>query len=236
MSAAPSMLLNLTARMLEPREREVVLGDLAEADAGVLQSVSQVLDLGIRRHAALWADWRPWLTGFGLTLPGSFLLMGVSLSVSQACLQFGGVGPMPAGGLTWLLTQMCLLLGWSWTSGFVVGSLSRRTLWASIALCCWPCFVCLSKFHLEALSPACLLWFLIPAGLGAGQGMRGSRVSLRTAVMITFAVTLAMVIAWHGNAQRWWSPPWWLVDVLMSWPALYLVARAMRSSQQRSVC
>jgi hypothetical protein len=236
MSTAPSLLLNLTARMLEPREREVVLGDLAEADAGLLESVSQVLDLGIRRHAALWADWRPWLTGPGLTLPGSFLLMGVSLSVSQACLQVATSGPTPTGGLTWLLTQMCLLLGWSWTSGFVVGSLSRRTLWASIALCGWPCFVCLAKFHVESLSPACLLWFLIPAGLGVWQGMRSSRISLSAAAVITFALTLAMVIAWHGNAQRWWTPPWWLLDALMSWPALYLVTRATRSSQRRSVC
>ena len=232
MSAAAAMLLNLTARVLEPREREVVLGDLAEMEAGLLQSVSQVLDLGIRRHAALWVDWRPWLTGPGLTLPGSFLLMGVSLSVSQAWLQVADSGATPAGGLTWLLTQLCLLLVWSWTSGFVVGSLSRRTVWASVALCCWPCSVCLSKFHLQSLSPLCLLWFLIPAALGVRQGMRGSRISLTAAVVITCALTLAMAAAWHGNAQRWWTPPWWLLDVLMSWPALYLVSNAMR----RSVC
>jgi hypothetical protein len=170
-----------------------------------------------------------------LTLPGSFLLMGVSLSVSQACLKVAESGATPDGSLTWLLTQLCLLLGWSWTSGFVVGSLSRRTLWASVALCCWPCFVCLSKFHLESLSPLCLLWFLIPAALGVRQGMRGSRISLTAAVLVTFALTLAMAVAWHGNAQRWWSPPWWLVDALMSWPAFYLVSRAMKS-QRRSVC
>lgn len=236
MSAASSLLLNLTARMLEPREREVVLGDLAETQSGLLQSVSQVLDLGIRRHAALWADWRPWLTGPGLTLPGSFLLMGVSLSVSQTCLEVADFGASPAGRLAWLTTQMCLLLGWSWTTGFVVGSLSRRTVWASIALCCWPCFVCLSKFHLQSLSPVCLLWFLIPAGLGVRQGMRGGQISLPAAVTIALGLILAMAVAWHHNAQRWWTPPWWLVDVLMSWPALFLVGRAMQSSRRRSVC
>jgi len=176
-----------------------------------------VLGLGIRRHAALWTSWRPWVTGPGLTLPASFFLMGVSLSVSQACLQ------LPASGYTWLLTQMSLLLCWSWTAGFVVGSLSRRTLWASIGLCCWPCFICLSKFHLEALSPLCLLWFLIPAGCGVRQGLRGRYVSLPAAAAITVALVSAMLISWHGAAQRWWSPPWWLADALMSWPALYLL-------------
>jgi hypothetical protein len=208
--------------MLEPREREVVLGDLAEANAGALESVSQVLDLGIRRQAGLWTGWRPWLTGPGLTLPASFCLMGVSLSVSQASLD---------GGLTWLLTQMSLLLGWSWTTGYVVGSLSRRTLWASIVLCCWPCLVCLSKFHLQALSPLCLLWFLIPAGLGVRHGLRGGHISRSAAAVITVALILAMLISWHGGAQRWWSPPLLLVDALMSWPALYLLVR-----QWRSVC
>jgi hypothetical protein len=226
MNARSSLLLNLTARVLEPREREVVLGDLAEADIDVLRSIGQVLDLGIRRHAAFWTSWRPWLTGPGLTLPGSFLLMGVSLSVSQACLQLSDRGSMSDGRLTWLLTQACLLLGWSWTAGFVVGNLSRRTLWTSIALCCWPCFVCLSKFHLDSLSPICLLWFLVPAALGVRQGLRDTTVGLPTALTIALALMSAMLLAWQSDARRWWTPPGWVVDGVMSWPALYLVARA----------
>jgi len=193
--------------------------------------VFQVLDLGVRRHAALWLQWRPWLTGPGLALPGSFLLMGVSLSVSQVCLQLVGSGtPQPgattSGSLTSLLTQICLLLGWSWTGGFVVGCLSRRTLWASIVLCFWPCLLCLSRFHLESLSRMCLLWFLIPAGLGVHQGLRRSGIRLPAALAMATALTLAMLLTWHGAAQRWWTPPSWLVNGVMSWPAWYLVARA----------
>jgi len=223
MTSSPSLLVKLTARLLEPHEREVVLGDLTEMHASPRQAVRQVLDLGIRRHAALWLNWRPWLTGPGLAVPASFLLMGVSLSVSQACLQLVN---SDSGSVTWLLTQMCLLLIWSWTSGFVIGSLSRRTVWASIAMCCWPCFVCVSKFHLEWLSPVCLLWFLIPAGLGVRQGLSGKRMRLSVALTITAVLMLAMLLQWQGGAQRWWSPPWWLMDFVMSWPALFLVARA----------
>jgi hypothetical protein len=218
--------------MLEPGEREVVLGDLAEADAGELQCVTQVLDLGIRRHAGLWASWRPWLTGPGLSLPASFFLMGVSLSVSQVCLDLLDSNATPVGGYTWLLTQMSLLLGWSWTTGYVVGSLSRRTLWASIALCCWPCCVCLSRFHLDALSPLCLLWFLIPAGLGVRQGLRGWQIGLPTAAAISVALTAAMLISWHADEPRWRSPPLWLVDAVMSWPALYLLFEAALPSHR----
>jgi hypothetical protein len=223
MTSSPSFLVNLTARLLEPREREVVLGDLSEVHASSQQAVCQVLGLGIRRHAALWLNWRPWLAGPGLALPASFLLMGVSLSVSQACLQ---LVDSDTASVTWLLTQMCLLLVWSWTSGVVIGGLSRRTLWASIAMCCWPCFVCVSKFHLELLSPVCLLWFLIPAGLGVRQGLSGKRIRLSVALSITTALMLAMLLRWEGSAQRWWSPPWWVVDFVLSWPALFLVVRA----------
>jgi len=225
MISSPSLLVKLTARLLEPREREVVLGDLTEVHASPLQAVCEVLNLGIRRHSALWLNWRPWLAGPGLAVPASFLLMGVSLSVSQSCLEL--VKPdTGTGSVTWLLTQMCLLLIWSWTSGFVIGSLSRRTLWASIVMCCWPCLVCVSKFHLELLSPVCLLWFLIPAGLGVRQGLSGKRIRLSVALTITTVLMLAMLLRWQGGVQRWWSPPWWLVDFVMSWPALFLVARA----------
>jgi len=225
MTLSPSFLVKLTARLLEPREREVVLGDLTEVHASPLQAVCEVLNLGIRRHSALWLNWRPWLAGPGLAVPASFLLMGVSLSVSQSCLEL--VKPdTGTGSVTWLLTQMCLLLIWSWTSGFVIGSLSRRTLWASIVMCCWPCLVCVSKFHLELLSPVCLLWFLIPAGLGVRQGLSGKRIRLSVALTITTVLMLAMLLRWQGGVQRWWSPPWWLVDFVMSWPALFLVARA----------
>lgn len=228
MNASASLLVNLTSQLLTPAEREVVLGDLAEARAGVLHSLRQVLELGIRRHIALWKSWQPWLTGPGLALPASFLLMGVSLSVSQAGLQLADPGSGATAGLIRLVTQACLLLGWSWTAGYVVGNLSRRTLWASIAICAGPCIDCLSKFHLDSLSPLCLLWFLIPAGLGVRQGLRRTRVTLSGALAITAVLTLAMFLAWRGDAPRWWTPPWWLVDAVMSWPSLYLVAKARK--------
>ena len=213
--------LRLATRLLEPPEREVVLGDLAEADTSPLDSLRQVLGLGLRRHASLWLQWRPWVAGPGLAVPASFLLMGVSLTVSDAFLS-----EHTAGNLAKLLTQMCLLLGWSWTSGFVVGRLSRRTLWASILLALLPCFDCLSKFHTDSFSPVCLLWFLIPAAVGLRQGLRDKGISLPMAIAIVVALLFAMIFAWQGGAFRWWVPPWWLVDAVMSWPAVYLVIEA----------
>ena len=81
MTAIGWSLVDAASRLLERPEREVVLGDLYEAGMGAWKGLLDVLGLVVRRQAALWQSWRPWLAGFGLALPASFLLMGVSLSV-----------------------------------------------------------------------------------------------------------------------------------------------------------
>src|SRR5690348_4427772 len=68
------------ARLLARDEREAVLGDLLEADENALQGLFGVIGLVFRRETALWKRWQPWLAGFGVALPSSFLLMGFSLS------------------------------------------------------------------------------------------------------------------------------------------------------------
>jgi hypothetical protein len=75
-------LLELTAQLLEPSEREAVLGDLTEAGERGWHALIEVLGLLIRQETILWKSWRPWLAAFGLALPASFLLMGFSVSVS----------------------------------------------------------------------------------------------------------------------------------------------------------
>jgi len=96
------------ARLLARDEREAVLGDLLEADENALHGLFGVLSLVFRREAALWKTWRPWLAGFGVALPSSFLLMGFSLSVSWSYLTLRGrvsdYGLSPAGG-----TSTCMV-------------------------------------------------------------------------------------------------------------------------------
>ena len=75
-------LAEIAARFLERDEREAVLGDLAEAGERSSEKLFAVLGLVVRRQVMLWKNWRPWLAGFGVALPSSFALMGVSVSVS----------------------------------------------------------------------------------------------------------------------------------------------------------
>src|SRR6202035_1076276 len=106
-------------------------------DENALQGLFGVIGLVFRREAALWKRWQPWLAGFGVALPSSFLLMGFSLSVSWSYLTLRCPELLQKSSLTLgsgslvLLCQAFLLIGWSWAGGFVVGSLSRPPLLAS---------------------------------------------------------------------------------------------------------
>ena len=94
MTDAVRSLLELMSRRLEPDEREAVLGDLSEDGASDCRSLIEITCLVVRRHAALWQDWRPWLAALAVALPGTFLLMGVSFSISCAFQMLMG-GPQP---------------------------------------------------------------------------------------------------------------------------------------------
>jgi hypothetical protein len=211
------ILLEVAAHALHPAERAAVLGDLSEAGKSGWSGVLEVLGLVIRRQADQWRDWQPWAAAFGLALPGSFALMGISVSIRLGYQRVAGVGTLDLTSLTTLVCQIVLLVAGAWTGGFVVGSISRRTLGVSAALCASPCLFCLSRFHIGSLSRLSLLLFLLPALLGVLHALRRGRVRLEVAGAIAAATTLVMVMSWTGKGL-------WILHAALLWPSWYLVA------------
>lgn len=216
------LLVDVFSRLLEREEREAVRGDLVEARESAWQALWDVLGLVIRRQTLLWKNWRPWLAAFGLALPGSFLLMGFSLSVSSAYQRIFDPETTVSAGLWLFACNVLLLIAWAWTGGFVVGSLSRRTVWVSAALSFAPCLFCFTRFRMESLSRFCLLLFLLPAIWGVHRGLRIAQIRLSAAIALALAVTVLTIPAWSSKGP--WIPNW-----ALSWPAWYLVATARRS-------
>jgi hypothetical protein len=216
------------ARLLDADEREAVLGDLEEVGETSWRGLIDILGLVARRQAGHWKNWRPWLAAFGLALPCSFALMGFSVSVSRSYLDLIGPTIFNATGITvghgffLLLCNLLLLGAWSWTGGFVTGSLSRRTLWVSAALSFLPCLFCLARFRIDSLSRLSLLLFLPPAILGVQRGLRIAEIKLGAAIALTVGITLLTVPTWNSSGP--WIPNW-----ALSWPAWYLLATASRS-------
>lgn len=215
----------IAAQLLPQAEREAALGDLVEARESAWHGLLDVLSLLLHRQATLWKSWRPWLAGFGLTAPNSFLLMGASVSVSQTFMRLNGHKvpdygrPETLHDLVYLLCQVFLLLACSWAGGFAAASVSRRTLWVSASLCVLPCFICMARFRIESLSRVSLLLFLPPAILGVRRGLGIAQIKLNFAVMLALAITISMVQILSGGGSR-------VISWALLWPAWYLVASA----------
>lgn len=221
--------VEVAACLLEHDEREAVLGDLVEAGESAWQGLWDVLGLIVRRQLVHWKSWRPWLASFGLALPSSFLLMGFSVSISQTYQRlvhpaaFKATGLAVGPGFTWLLCNLLLLIAWSWTGGFVMGSVSRRTVRVSAVLSFLPCVFCLARFRVESLSRFCLLLFMFPAVWGVCRGLQAAQIRLRTALILAVAITLLTLPSWSSSGS-------WIPNLALSWPAWYLVATAWRGS------
>ena len=134
-------LTDLMSRTLEPDEREVVRGDLAESGETSWQALLDVLGLALRRQSALWMNWRPWLVLVGLVLPLGVLLCLISrrdadhsaiylwLYVNNwdpSSLSNPGFRHELAQQIGAILRGYFTLFCWSWSSGFLLGSVSRR--------------------------------------------------------------------------------------------------------------
>jgi hypothetical protein len=134
---------NLLARSLEPREREVVLGDLAECGAGDILRLRELLGILARSQAAAWNGWRPWAVLLGLLVPLSLALSLQAWFVAKGSATtlwlylnnwdwnlFGIAAfrhdfPRFLGGV---VGTYLLLTGSSWIGGFAIGLLPRPTL------------------------------------------------------------------------------------------------------------
>jgi hypothetical protein len=70
-------LVNKASGLLDPDERNAVLGDFSESGTSGAQALCDVVDLIVRRQLALWRDWHPWLALMGVVVP-----LGILLSVA----------------------------------------------------------------------------------------------------------------------------------------------------------
>ena len=231
MSSFGWSLVEWSARLLQGDERESVLGDLAEENQGILRGLFEVLNLFFRRQLPLWGSPKPWIAGLLVALPSSYLLMYVSVSVSCTYARLVHhkllLGKAYTGheGYLLLLCHIFLLLAWSWVAGYVVGSLSRRTAWVSVAIAVAACIHYFPGATWGDASIPRILFFLFvpPALLGLWQGFRGVRVPQNVAALLALVITLLMVVAWNNNAL-------WELNWILIWPAWCLVTIAGKSS------
>jgi hypothetical protein len=208
------------ASLLEPAEREAVLGDLAERGASRVAAIRELLGLAVRRQAAPWLGWRPWTALLFLIVPFSLVLSfdsRISADIGSDALWMyfhnGDWNRLPQV-LTLILMCPCLAC-WSWIVGFAIGALSRRTAVTNAAIFCL--FLLLEQFATGSIlrkdGPVYAVWFyrsllafsvqifvvLIPAVLGMQQGLRFCSFDrLMRWALIGAAILSAVPMAWIG--------------------------------------
>jgi hypothetical protein len=128
------------AAMLDPNEREAVLGDLAESGESGGEALREVLGLLIRRQVAVWTAWRPWLTLTLIIIPlGIFLSVLSRFNADESAVYLWlyannwDWGLITNRGFWYVFSEsaMLVLAGWltlvcwSWTAGFLLGYFSK---------------------------------------------------------------------------------------------------------------
>lgn len=243
-------LVSRVSRVLEPDERNAVLGDFAESGVTATRALRDLLGLIIRLQAAFWKDWRPWLALVGLVgivgLRLSRISLGLSFALDLNLRTYWKHGVRYENGLTVFeeivvfLSQGLALLAWSWASGFVLGSLSRRTIWVTGTLyflvLVYPLpfmlyFIWAHPYRDPSEVPVLLLMltlqilvrtllFLLPSLAGVRQGLRKITLTLPQTGMLAIATVAVIAMAtwtggWRGAAMLRWSGGEW--DASAGW-------------------
>ena len=126
------LFLSVLARALEPDERDVVLGDLAESGEGVRAATRHLLGLIVRRQLGLWLSWRPWLALLGVSCLAALSLSRIVFRLNVDLYKHAAgyaTSLTPPQEVAFLLLLAGAVAVWSWTCGFVLGSLSGRAVW-----------------------------------------------------------------------------------------------------------
>jgi hypothetical protein len=224
------------SRFLEPGEREAVFGDLVEAGKGPWQMLAEITGLVLRRQAGHWRNWRPWVAAFGVSVPTSFMLMGDSVVLCSTFVKLaaaGAAGRTFAEAIEILALQTLLLAGWSWTCGYLVGSISRRTVWFSVIAYGSPCLFCLSRFRIESLPRLSLLLFVLPLALGLWQGLWGRKVTPRFSVAAATIITALAFIAQANSKGGLGSVSRLACSSILTWLAWCLAVASLNSAKER---
>jgi hypothetical protein len=128
---------------LDAADRDAVLGDLHESSASPWSAAADVAGLVARRQVAAWGHPRAWAALLTIALPIGWILShesrwvahGVALDVRLYVVNWTSAYLASPGSRANLLhlafdhaAEILALIGWSWTVGFVLGVISRRTL------------------------------------------------------------------------------------------------------------
>ena len=235
--------VDILSAMLDADERQAVRGDLTESGESIVRATGDVLGLIARRQIGLWTEWQPWLALLGVACvagpPMSRIAFRFDVDLRQQLTAYYTYGVhfgtllTPQQDMAWLLCLGIALLLWSWTCGFVLGSLSGRAVWLTGSLFYLMVldstlvrFILSGNVILRGLQPLRLLMaatlplnpatflFSLSALWGAFMGVRRRVLPVRAAHVMASAITIFTILVmwmsgWYETAHEVWSSGAW---------------------------
>jgi hypothetical protein len=220
------------SRLLDPDEREVALGDVAELGYVGGQALAIILGLVLRRQLQLWKQWRPWFVLVSMVIPIAVLLAYLSNELGGKLFPVlvmwsrhhvaYATGLKPSAEAFDLLLNVAALVLWSWTCAFAVGVLARKTMYVPIIVFCVVCLATGWRLGPNAMVPLwttawgwlpvaiiCLL-VMAPAYHGLRYGAASSTIGRERLVLLAVGIAVVGVLAmwtrgWDGFAIENWS-------------------------------
>jgi hypothetical protein len=223
---------DVLSNLLDPAEREAVFGDFAELALTDSQVVKRLAGLVVRRQLSPWKEWSPWFALIAIILPLCPLLARLSTELNHGIwpslwmkLHHGisyQTGLSPSTLVCGLCFQSLALITCSWTSGFALGTLSRRAAWVCATLFFAFYLACASGDWLFSVGFSWLtgwawlpllvnlLVVLFPAYFGIRcrrtfLNLTSSRMGLVLLWTITIGGLALWTQGWHPAAMSNWS-------------------------------
>jgi hypothetical protein len=257
-------LVDALSQRLEPDEREAVRGDLAESGWTGSRALAEVFGLLVRRQAAMWNNWQPLLALIVLVGPVSLLLglgcnwvngsYDLRLWMIRNYRDIDPTGLLVRQSIADLSRISLLLFCWSWAIGFVLGAMSRRTIWINGTLFCvaslfwafayqmpfpymygvrgWPLPLWFYTGILPLILQAILI--LLPSLGGMYQGLQPPT-RLRQTILWGVAIAIALLVR---GSFKWSVQGGWEMQLLLLaayWPIGYLAVSAIGRGWQHRI-
>ena len=224
-------LIETICRLLEPEERQAVLGDLAESGETGIRALGAVAGLVVRRQLGLWKSWRPWVASLGL-LPVLLTFSCVTPSIVQIIQRYPWKNtPMSQQAIILMFCAAALLtVVLSWTVGFVASSMARRATLSAATVLAMGAVWAICQRQAVHTTPGILFTGLLQLALhlapfahGLRCGARSGHLTPRRSLALAGAafLLLAILTPFYGR-----PPQDLLMLAVFSWPILYLVAMA----------
>lgn len=230
----------LASRLLDPADQEPVLGDLEERQLnGTVCGLGDVLSLVGLRQVRMWTRPRPWIALF-LLFPSLDMVAGCATSIIDITSKYPWreLDPLtPAQAMSTLLAASSLTAIWSWTLGFGLGWLARRS-YPGVLLLLTLAGVLLNNGGFVVSGPAYVkllaamtAGILIAGPLIAGLRYRLARRAPSGRLLLGLVLTSMTALFWIGFQHA--SPSAGSVDLAVGlvflWPLLLpVVAPALR--------